>query len=463
MTHPVQPRLRGLGVSTHFERRTGGWKAEALIPRIVETGISVVRQEIEWHHIERIPGVYAIPATDRDWLDRARDAGLRVIMVLCYGNPVHADPLDPAAYARYAAWMATELATYPIAAFELWNEPTNFQVMRTHGGPWSGTPPCPWLERYAAMVAAAAGAIKAVSPAMRTIINPGEAQFVHMAQSHPAALAHVDGVSHHPYPSRFPPETIPWGGAQIRARDGVDAADDDHSFRSLWRMTRAHARRCLGREVAVYATEYGYSTYNHHRKPGIFAGHSETAQAAYLVRGTVLALGSGVEALCIYDFMDDGVDRFEAEHNFGLVRHEQRGWQAKPVCAALRRLAGVLGTNWSAVDAPAVSVDCPMLPLPSNADDWQAPVVEPHLRITGPQLQCFAVDGIQVAILWGGGRYPTEWNHPIGDLVWSDAPAQVLDAIDLVTGDPLPLVRSADGLRLSDLPFGGNPIAVRWR
>jgi hypothetical protein len=113
-----------------------------------------------------------------------------------------------------------------------------------------------------------------------------------------------------------------------------------------------------------------------------------------------------------------------------------------------------------------VALDCPMVPLPRNADTWQAPVEEPHLRITAPQLQCFAVGADTVAVLWGGGRYPGEWNAPLGDLVWAQRPRRLLAATDLVTGEDFPLATSdaADGTaRLADLPVGGNPILVRWQ
>lgn len=454
--------LRTLGVCTHFERRSGGWKAESLVPLIAGMGAALVRQEIDWSQVEREAGVYAIPTVDRDWLDRVRAAGLRIILVLCYGNPVHADPLDPQAYARYAAYMAAELRDYPIAAFELWNEPTNFAILKTHGGAWSGRAPSPWVDRYAEMIAAAAPAIKAADPRARVIINPGECQFAHMVRSHAAALAQVDGVAHHPYPTRFPPETVPWGGPQIRARDGIDAADDDHSFASLWRMTREHSRTGLGRELTVYATEYGYSTYNHHRKPASFAGYSPAVQAAYLVRGVVLGCACGLEALAIYDFMDDGTDRYEAEHNFGLVAHESAGWRPKPAWAALRRLAAGLGAGWRISAEPGVILDCPQVPLPRNQDEWQAPVVEPHLRICSPQLVAFDLDdGGHAAVLWGGGRHPGEWNPPLGDLVFAHPPQGAVEVLDLVSGTEPPAVLR-DG-RLRDLPVGGEPLLVRWR
>jgi hypothetical protein len=324
------PLLKGLGVCTHFERRSAGWKAEKLIPLIRQMGASVVRQEVDWRAAEPERGQLRMPDVSRDWLNRAWDAGLGVILVLCYGNDRYENPLDPQAYARYATFMARECRGKPIMAYEIWNEPTNFEFLRRYGGAWSGKPPCAWLDRYAELMALTAPAIKGADPQAKVIINPGEAQFAHLVEAHPYALAAIDGVSHHPYPMRFPPETAAWGGHQIRERDGIDSADDDHSFLSVWRLTQERCRKHLGRELDLYATEFGYSTYNQHGRPSIFAGYTESAQAAYLVRGIVLNFVAGLRSVCLYDFMDDGVDRHEAEHNFGIVRHEQRGWEPKP-------------------------------------------------------------------------------------------------------------------------------------
>jgi len=459
--------LRGLGVSTHFERRDLGWKAEALIPMVRRMGATVVRQEIAWATVETERGHFRVPDVARDWLQRAWDAELGVIVTLFAGNKVHENPLDPAAFTRYAEFMAKEFRGKPVVAYEIWNEPTNFEIMQAYGGPWSGQAPCPWLDRYAELTALAAPAIKAADPRAKVIINPGEVQFGHMVKDHPESLAAVDGISHHPYCARFPPETVPWGGPQIRQRDGLDTADGDHSALSMWRITQEWCRKHLGRELDLYATEYGYPTYNAARKPAHAAGFKEPAQAAYLARGVVLALVAGLKSICLYDFMDDGLDIYEAEDNFGLIHNEKRGWEPKPAYDALRRLADCLGPDWQYVADAPLRLDVPMKPLPQNQDLWQAPVVEPHLRITAPQVFSFRTGSDFATILWRGGRINSEYNDPLGDLIWTDTgrTVHVASAEDLVTGQALTVrIEGHDGqARLPDLPVGGNPVAVRWR
>ena len=461
------PPLRGLGVCAHLDRRNQGWKAEDLIPLMRRMGVSLIREGVDWGAVEQTRGSYRVPDVTRDWLERAWDAGMSVILVLCYGNDRYENPLDPEAYARYAAFVAKEFRGKPVLAYEIWNEPTNFGILRAYGGSWSGKAPCPWLDRYAELTALAAPAIKEADPQAKVIVNPGEAQFGHMVQDHPESLAAVDGVSHHPYSMRFPPETAAWGGPQIRQRDGIDSADDDHSFLSIWRITQERCRQRLGRELDLHVTEYGYTTYNAHRKPAIFAGYTETAQAAYLVRGIVLGFAAGLQSFCLYDFMDDGVDPYEAEDHFGMIRHEDRGLEPKPSFHAIRRLAAWLGSDWQYVADPPLRLEVPMKPLPQNQDLWQTPVVEPHLRITAPQMFCFRTGADFVTLFWRGGRISGEYNDPLGDLAWTEGgrTVQVTAAEDLVTGQALAAsVQNQEGRwRLSDLPVGGHPVAVRWR
>lgn len=461
-------QLRGLGVCTHLERRHIGWKAEALVPLIRDMGASMVRQGIVWGSVEREKGVYAIPEVSRDWVRRVAEAGLGVIPILCYGNDLYENPLDPDAYANYARYMAKELRGAPVVAWEIWNEPTNFEFLKRYGGPWSAQPPCEWADRFCELLAKGAAAIREVDDSTPIITNPGECQFAHMAATHPEVFALVDGVSHHSYPMRFPPETTPWGGAQVLERDGVSSADDRHGFESIWTTAQAHARERLGREIQLYMTEYGYSTYNHRRRPSIFCGYTEAAQEAYLARGVVLSLASGLRATCVYDFMDNGVDPFEAEENFGLVRHEKYGFEPKPSYAALSRLAGLLGPEWELIDEAPARLEVDDAPLEMNADEWQrnAMPVERYIQIAGPHVKWFAAGGERIAFVWNAGRLDAEFRPPLGQMVWQDAPPSAsVEVENVVTGARVPatVAREDASLVVSGLPVSGELTAVRWR
>jgi len=464
-TSQATPRLKGFGMCTHFASREKGWKIERLLPLMKEAGVSVVRTEILWDTVELQPGTYAIPAVDREWLDALREAGIDLLLLLCYGNPIYPNPVDPQAFAAYCHWLGSELKDYPLLGAEIWNEPTNFQFMKHYGGNWSGIPPCPWADRFAELVQVSAAAIRQAHPRLPIMTNPGDPQFFHMVEAHPEAFRDLDGVGIHPYACRFPPETVPWGGAQLQQRDGVSVADDDHSFLSLLRRTQEWGRQHLGRELELHVTEFGYTTYNQHRRPGMVAGYTEAAQAMYLTRGMILGLAGGARTMCVYDLMDDGPDLFDQESNFGIVRHESAGYAPKPAFHALRRLARQLGPDWSYVPEAPAELVTEINPLSQNEDHWQKPVVEPHLVLTSPQAHWFRTGNEWMTYVWRAGRNDGEYNAPLGRLVWDDAPPFAgVEVLDLVTGESIGVKVQREGTRLivDDLPVGGSPVSVRW-
>lgn len=465
----LNPRI---GVCTHFERRDHGWKAEELIPRIADAGIGVVRQEIKWEDVEREKGSFVLPEVDRDWLDRCGAAGMGVILLLCYGNPLYDNPLDPEGFAAYARFLTETLRDRnTVIGYEIWNEPTNFHFYRQYGGTWSGADPAPWREKFCELMARTADAIREVDPDTPILTNPGDPQAAHMLRHHPEAFARIDGISTHPYSVRFPPETVPFGGGRISVEDAARVADDDHDTRSLYRLLREHARNATGRALDVYATEFGFPSYDPSRQRGWFDGYSEPVQAAYSVRALLLALHGGVVAPCLYDFMNDGADPFDAEMNFGLIRHEEDGWAPKPVFHAVKRLCG-----WLPADAEPVA-ESPFN-LSHGAEGpvqryfWQERPREPFLRVDGPQHLVFRSGCRFLSVLWRAGRLDGE-AAPLHVSIFQTRarrePGDV-EVLNLVTGEtrflrqraPVRSGMDGEGLALDNLPLTGEPLALRW-
>ncbi|OGV40956.1 MAG: hypothetical protein A2X48_11330 [Lentisphaerae bacterium GWF2_49_21] len=463
---------KGLGVCTHFETRDKGWKVEKLLPMIIKLGAVAVRSEIHWEKTETKKGYYKIPKVYQDWVDRVSDSGLGIILILDYGNPLYNNPLDPAGFAKFAGYMARILKSKNIVAYEIWNEPTNFFFYRQYGGNWSGREPSLWREKFCELLGMSADAIRNADPDAEIITNPGEPQFFHMANHHPESFRNVDGVSHHPYTVRFPPETVPFGGGYISAQDGIACADDEHGYVSLFEMTRRHSLLALKKELGLYATEFGFSTYNHNFKPGWFCGYTEAAQASYLCRAIILSFAAGVKTPCVYDFMNDGIDPEDAESNFGIIRNDQEGYRPKPAYHALKNLIHALGTDWTYLaDAPAeLSVQVNGLPATLY---WQKQAEEHFLKITKPQSFWFGKRDEFLCFVWKGGRMNAEYNAPVGKIIWEHAPANLkaLSVEDVVTGEKLALNLEAPrrngqyGMRkiVKDIPVGNNPILVRWR
>lgn len=76
--------------------------------------------------------------------------------------------------------------------------------------------------------------------------------------------------------------------------------------------------------------------------PKLGGGWTEEEQAVFLPRIylSYLASGSGVERIFIYDLHDDGQQRGEPEHNFGLTHWD---WSPKPALGAYREMTQALG------------------------------------------------------------------------------------------------------------------------
>ena len=103
----------------------------------------------------------------RAWIHAARQAGLKIDLILAYGNPAYADRYDTDAYAKAAGWLARAVAN-DVQAIEILNEPNNFGFRDTYGGRWNGNEPngsvSPYLQKYVQLLNAAAKEIKLANP-----------------------------------------------------------------------------------------------------------------------------------------------------------------------------------------------------------------------------------------------------------------------------------------------------------
>ena len=83
---------------------------------------------------------------------------------------------------------------------------------------------------------------------------------------------------------------------------------------------------CLFGAVAAEAVagEVGFSSFRLTDKTPtrFYAPYTEAMQAAMLVRMFVLQLSAGVDKIFWYDFLNDGWETHNPEHNFGLIRRD---------------------------------------------------------------------------------------------------------------------------------------------
>ena len=97
--------------------------------------------------------------------------------------------------------------------------------------------------------------------------------------------------------------------------------------------------RALGQNVALWNTEWGYSSAESLPDNGRVDGHGEawrTRQAVLAVREALTTWTLGISVAVWYDLRDDGTDQTNAEHNFGLLDSDGK---EKPAMKAIRVLS----------------------------------------------------------------------------------------------------------------------------
>ncbi len=281
-----------------------------------DAGITSVRTDAHWAYVERQPNQLKIEPSWQRYLKETAQHGLSTQFILGYGNQHHGDGEKPrsepvrAAYNRYVDFV-TESLKGQVAYYEIWNE-------------WDVENPRDpaFTQDYARLIADAAGIIRQRDPAATVLAGAVTSQGIESGFAlrllENGLMQSVDGLSLHPYVHcrgwrRNTPEAwIDW------------MAEVDKE------LTRA-----AGRPVPLYLTEMAWPS--HQGACGI----DETLQAAYLARAFFLARTlPNIKGMWWYDFRNDGTDKTEREHNFGLVRQDFTPKPAYPVLAAISEIVG---------------------------------------------------------------------------------------------------------------------------
>jgi hypothetical protein len=279
-----------------------------------DAGITSVRTDAHWAYVERQPNQLKIEPSWQRYLKETARHGLSTQFILGYGNQHHGGGEKPrsepvrAAYNRYVDFV-TENLKGQVAYYEIWNE-------------WDVEDPRDpaFTQDYARLIADAAGIIRQRDPAATVLAGAVTSQGIESGFAlrllENGLMQSVDGLSLHPYVHcrgwrRNTPEAwIDW------------MAEVDKE------LTRA-----AGRPVPLYLTEMAWPS--HQGACGI----DETLQAAYLARAFFLARTlPNIKGMWWYDFRNDGTDKTEREHNFGLVRQDFTPKPAYPVLAAISEI-----------------------------------------------------------------------------------------------------------------------------
>lgn len=328
------------GVVTHFAQ--GGTPPPSiLLPLVKQAGFSWIRDELYWEAIERTPGRFNFPARFDTYLAACAKLGISPLVVLDYGNPVAYPalfsqsnfPRSPEARARFTRYVDAVVARYDgtVKHWEIWNEP-DFDKIN--------------YPTYLALLKDTFYTIKRRSPDASVIScggggsggGPGGDCIVGLMKD--GGLNDQDGFSVHPYmPPNTPEKGYPATGAPI----------DFVSIPTVWpylkRLTADNVK-ADGRPLQVWVTELGWPV--NPKAPG----QDEASQASNLVRTFLLSRRYGtVKAVFWYDFVDDGTDVNNIEHNFGLLHHDLTPKPAFVAASVLSRTVGKRSWSKSLVDA----------------------------------------------------------------------------------------------------------------
>jgi hypothetical protein len=243
-------------------------------------------------------------------------------LLLCYGNSIYANPLDPDAFARWAGWMARHYQGR-VNDFEIWNEPGNACFSQQYPGQRDGKPA--WVPRFVELTKKAGAAIRVARPDATIVLCAEDGWGSLQAELSSGIGAAGDVIAIHPYCHGQPRPEREWffrdGGAELR------------------RLSLAN-----GGPKRVVITEAGWTTYEGAMQYLAIAGgyprSSLVHQAQYVVRMYLSARAADVGYSTQYDFRNDGSNRSYTEDNFGMVHQDYSPKPSLLAVAAMTRLVG---------------------------------------------------------------------------------------------------------------------------
>ncbi|HBS6040823.1 TPA: hypothetical protein MAL38_002101 [Klebsiella aerogenes] len=300
---PISSWAYVLGIGGHPE----GFRdsTEKYVSLLKQYNISSLRTDYLWQEVEVTKGKYN-PANIKteSVINVSFKKGVSALLILGYGNDLYGTGKPKTndqviAYSNYAAWTAEHFRGRGYI-YEIWNEwphrtnkdssPTNIDS----------------AINYIALVKSASLAIKKVDPTAKVIaggfnpIDGLEKQWGRYLVKN-GILKYVDGISIHPYAySSKRLASPPTNLSMVR------------NFHDMLVSTNKDLK-----EIPFYITEIGYPTY--HGKPQFTEDDIETYATEYFkVAGSM----PFIKGVWWYDLKDDGNDKNNKEHNFGILKND---------------------------------------------------------------------------------------------------------------------------------------------
>ncbi|MCW1874109.1 glycosyl hydrolase [Erwinia sp. INIA-01] len=299
-----------LGVGVHPQSFPGG--AESLFRQIERLHAQSIRTDYPWYQVEGSKGVYTVPNKEiEDTLNKAIDKNITPIIILGYGNPIYNEktknnprmkPIGEksvAGFVNYATWASNHFADKDVI-FEIWNE-----WVQGGGGGKKITLSDASLRSYSNLINKTCFAIKNNNRNAKVIIGStspfdNKSNFWLRSLITNLDMKCVDGISLHAY-HYFPKRKT------INAESVVKELDE------LQNYLHGSGSGKDGIPIPFYITEIGV--------PGISsARYNDSDIADYFERLIpLLKSKSYIKGVWWYDLIDDGDNKDNIEHNFGLL------------------------------------------------------------------------------------------------------------------------------------------------
>lgn len=301
-----------VGASTHQNERPGN--RDGINRLAAEAGIRSFRDDAFWSSVEVRPGVLSIPASWRAQMRSTRALGIDTLLILglenqFYGSRKPRDDATRDAFLRYVRHVVRSFKGQ-VAIYEVWNE-------------WDVENPTDkdFSDDYLTLVRATAKVIREEDPKAKVIAGAVTLRGIRQGFAERlltgGLLEVADGLSLHP--SVYCEGELSTPENWLEWFKGVDQRFE----------------QVAGKPVPMYFTEFSWPAHDG------ACGISRERQAAYLARAYFLLRSlPNVKGSWWYDLVDDGIDRRDMEHNFGLLG---ASGQAKPAYHAMASVAGIIG------------------------------------------------------------------------------------------------------------------------
>ena len=327
------------GVNTHTSQERGD--ADTIFPLMRNAGIVLTRETMNWESYESVPGVRALTAPYKNALLAMRKYGIEPIIII-YGNnrayEVGSDFVSPANMENYKSYIRSFISE-PEMEFvkdvEIYNEPDiktgylgeNISANEELKG-----------QLYAAMAEAGYEAVKDTRPDMNveslsfcritnTVSTSGFLRGVMTSMKEYTTKTGVrpfDTISLHAYIGEINPESGFNGSNNTyceyhKKYHGSLYLVSLQGMIEYWQNYIESLSGFKAEDYTIALTEYGTSNslYGEYYQP------TEHRQAVMDLRSYFAVKAEAFsQKNYVYDFMDDGLRRNTAEHNYGMIRNE---------------------------------------------------------------------------------------------------------------------------------------------